>query len=261
MRTSAAPAIAWAPAAAATSATVPSIGAVRLCSIFMASITATRAPFFDRLPRHHEHGHDLAVHRRPHHAVVAEMIGIEGVVAHQRDVMLAAAGDDHRPIGEFDHPHRGRRRVAAGAVDRDLRAARAPGDARLPRRAIDHDVDRDGARRPEREAVIGRPRIAPGGRRRRWRRAAGRRNAGALALEQHRDRMGDRLRLDARIGVQELGEMPLDEAGIETAGAEFAVLDERLEKRRVDPRADHDGVAERRRQAIERLAPRSARGR
>ena len=50
--------------------------------------------------------------------------------------------------------------------------------------------------------------------------------------------------------------MAVDETGVETAGAKFDVLGERLEKRRVDPRADHDGVAQCRRQAIERLATR-----
>ena len=64
----------------------------------------------------------------------------------------------------------------------------------------------------------------------------------------------------AGVGRQQLGEMLVDEAGVEAAGAEVGLRDDRLEKGRVDPRADHDGVAERRGKPVERLAAGRAMG-
>jgi hypothetical protein len=52
--------------------------------------------------------------------------------------------------------------------------------------------------------------------------------------------------------------MPVDEAGVEPAGAEVGMVDDRAQERRIDPRPDDDGVGERRGEPIERLRARRA---
>ena len=56
-----------------------------------------------------------------------------------------------------------------------------------------------------------------------------------------------------RIDAGQLGEMAIDEAGIELPGAKLRMRDQRLEECRIGVRPDHDGLAERGRKPRERL--------
>ena len=106
------------------------------------------------------------------------------------------------------------------AIHAHVRAV-APDDRRLARMAIHQDVELELPLRPERKAIGGGPGIAP-----RASRpvsvACGASSASTAAPTTAASAFGSRLR--------QIGEMAIDEAGVEAAGAELRMLRERLEK-------------------------------
>ena len=136
IRASSAPSLTCAPSDALSSATIPSNGAARLCSIFIASSVTSFWPLVNRLALDHRHRDDLARHRRDDRAVAGRAGGAPA--APDGEGMAALGRSDQRSLARTAwspcSATRTRRRGAPRSRGRATRVARHRIDVERPAR-------------------------------------------------------------------------------------------------------------------------------